>query len=319
MNVALVFPGQGSQVLGMGREFASVCPAARAVFEMADEVLGFGVSAACWENNELINRTEFTQPALLTAELACLAAVLESGVRPAMTAGHSLGEYGALVAAGSLGTAGALELVRARGKITAAVAKETPGKMAAVIGMEPDALDELISSASTSGVVEVSNYNAPGQVVLSGEAGAVEEAMRAAKALGARRTVELAVSGPFHSSLMKHAAARFAREVAAAGLADASIPVISNFDAAPHTNSREIGRGLVAQLFNPVRWEESVKRMSSMGADVFLEVGPGHVLEGLIKRCVPGARTIGVGTPGGLAAALEAMETCDAAAGGDCP
>ncbi|PKQ27871.1 MAG: [acyl-carrier-protein] S-malonyltransferase [Candidatus Anoxymicrobium japonicum] len=308
MNVAFVFPGQGSQCRGMGRELALEYPAARGVFDLADETLDFDVSTMCWGEDERINQTEFTQPALLTAELACLGALLENGIKPSMTAGHSLGEYGALVAAGAIDVADALALVRARGKITSETARKTPGKMAAVIGMEADALGEFLKAASKTGILEVSNYNAPGQVVLSGELRAVDEAARTAKSFGAKRIVELAISGPFHSSLMKPAAKKFATEVEAARIRNASAPVISNFDAEPHEDARTIGRNLVSQLFHPVRWEESVDRMSQMGADLFLEVGPGHVLAGLIRRRLPGARVIGVGSTSGVAEAVEALK-----------
>lgn len=317
VRVAFVFPGQGSQYCGMGRELVSGSTLAKKVFELADEILDFDIKAVCWEENELINRTEYTQPALVAVELVCLAAILENGVRPAMAAGHSLGEYSALVAAGVLDAASALRLVRARGVITGEAASEAGGGMAAIMGMEPEALNALLFTVREAGVLEVSNYNAPGQVVVSGDTAALEEAISAARSLGAKRVVPLAVSGPFHSSLMKPAAEGFAVEIEATNFTAPSIPVIANYDAVSHSDSGVIGQNLVRHLYHPVRWEESVAAMSALGADVFLEVGPGQVLRGLIRRCDPGAKVLGVDSPDTLQRALEFLEEPALASGGE--
>lgn len=294
--------------MGMARDLAGSSVFSKDLFDLADEILDFDVKSVCWEGNELIGRTEYAQPALLAAELACLAALFENGVKPSMAAGHSLGEYGALVAAGALDAASALKLVSVRGSISGGVAREAGGGMAAVVGLDRAALDTMLDSARAEGIVDISNYNAPGQVVISGQNAALEKAVSWARSLGAKRVVPLSVSGPFHSPLMLPAAERFAREVEATELGAPSIPVISNFDALPCSDPGVIKRNLVRQLHHPVRWEDSIATMSALGAEVFVEVGPGRVLQGLVRRCAPTTAVLGVEDPDTLARALEFLD-----------
>lgn len=284
---------------------AATFDSARRAFKLADETLGWSVSSLCWGDGALLNKTEYTQPALLAAELASLAVLLDHGIRPSLAAGHSLGEYGALVASGVMEGASALKLVRARGLITSRVAKEVGGGMAAVLGMEKPALNELLAIASKEGVIEVSNDNAPGQVVISGENAALDKAAEVARSLGAKRILPLTVSGPFHSSLMKPAGHEFERDVRATDMRSAEIGFISNRDALAHAEPSVISDNLVAQLYNPVKWRQCVETMYSMGADAFVEVGPGHVLEGLIQRCRPDAKIFSAEDSKALAQLLD--------------
>lgn len=241
---------------------------------------------------------------MLTVDLACLAVLLDYGVRPDMVAGHSLGEYGALVAADVLGMVDALKLVRTRGVITGEVAAAVGGGMAAVIGVRQDTIAELIGSAKTEGNLVVSNYNCPGQVVISGEAAALDKAIAVAPSLGGVRVRRLPVSGPFHSPMMEPAAREFATHMGEVKINNPAVPVMSNYDARPYGDGELIGDRLVKQLCNPVRWEESVARMSAMGADVFIEVGPGTVLGGLIGRCLPGTKVLHADDPDSISGTL---------------
>jgi len=310
VKLAFIFPGQGSQYIGMGRALASRFPSARKAFDSAGEVLGFDVSSVCWDDPDRLRLTENTQPAVLAVELACLAVLDDLGVSPAVVAGHSLGEYAALVAAGSLDAADALRLVRSRGEITGKVAARGNGGMAAILGMDRGPLGELLAVAGTEGVIAVSNYNCPGQVVVSGEAPAIEKALEVAPSLGAKRARRLAVAGPFHCPLMEPAAREFEPLVADVEIGVPLVPVISNYDARAHTGSEAIAGNLVRQLCNPVRWEESVARMSSGGIDLFVEVGPGNVLSGLVRRCSPGSATAGVQDPDSLEGLLDLTGGC---------
>lgn len=296
MKIAFVFPGQGSQHTGMGCEIVSVSRGALQAFEMAQGILGIDIYSLCRDGGEMLEKTEYTQPAVLTVELASTVALFEKGISPQVVAGHSLGEYAALVAAGVLTFEDALELVRVRGILMGQVSAEVDGGMVAVLGVPEDKLEDLLEWARDYGCIEISNYNAPGQVVLSGERKALDFLEENAKEFGARRAVRLSVSGPFHSSLMKDAADEFSRVVSRTRFKLPCIPVISNYDASPHEDTAELRENLVRQLINPVRWMQSVETMVSMGVELFVEVGPGNVLSGLIRRCVPGTRVFSVGT-----------------------
>ena len=285
-GVAFQFPGQGSQVVGMGAALADAYPEARAAFREADEVLGFALSTICWEGpEERLRATENAQPALLAHSVAVVRVLGGRGVRPAWAAGHSLGEFSAYVAAGSVAFADALRLVRARGEAMAEAGRTTPGSMAAVLGLDDAAVDALCRSVRRGGeVLAPANFNAPGQVVISGSRNAVRRAIEQARHHGARKAVELPVSGAFHSTLMAPAAARLATALSEVELRAAAIPVVANVDATPVTDPEAIRPRLLAQLTAPVRWTACVERLRDLGAVRFVEPGPGTVLTGLLRR-----------------------------------
>jgi [acyl-carrier-protein] S-malonyltransferase len=284
MRVAFLFPGQGSQYVGMGRELATEYPVARETLREADDALGFALSRICLEGpEEELQRTDVTQPAILASSIAVLRVLESQGVAPAFVAGHSLGEYAALVAAGALGYQDALRLVRRRGQLMLDAAP-AGGGMAAVLGLDGSAVADCCLRARSAGVVEVANYNSPGQVVISGELEAVRAAGELAKEAGATKVVPLNVSGPFHSSLMQAAADQLAGVLDGTPFSDPRIPVISNVTAEPVTTAVDVRKNLERQITGSVRWEESVRRLAAMGTEVFVEVGPGRVLTGLIRR-----------------------------------
>lgn len=293
--IAFVFPGQGAQYVGMGAELARTFPEARAVFAQADAVLGDRLSVLCWEGpEERLRQTEYTQPAILTTSLACLAVLQARGIQPHIAAGLSLGEYTALVAAGGLRLEDALALVRRRGQFMQEAAAGRRTAMAAIIGLDAASVASLCAEASANGVVEPANYNSPGQVVIAGDEAAVREGVRLATARGARRAVLLAVSAPFHTSLMRPAAERLASLLRQVALATPSVPVVSNVTAQPLQDPEEIRQRLIDQVANPVRWEDSVRTMAGLGVATFVEIGPGSTLSGMIRKTAPAARTLRV-------------------------
>ncbi|REK67192.1 MAG: [acyl-carrier-protein] S-malonyltransferase [Cohnella sp.] len=285
-KIAFVFPGQGAQAVGMGRDAYERFEASRAVFDRADEVLGFSVSKLAFEGpEEELKLTANTQPALLTTSVALLEAFKARGVKPDYVAGHSLGEYSALVAAGVLSFDDAVRLVRARGLFMEQAVPGGQGAMAATLGADRDALDALCRDISaTVGRVELANVNCPGQIVVSGTAAGVAAVAERGKEAGAKRVVPLEVSGPFHSSLMQPAADKLEKELAAAEFRDAAVPVIANVTARPVTSGEEFRRLLVRQVVSPVLWEDSVRYLIGEGVDTFVEIGSGTVLAGLIKK-----------------------------------
>lgn len=304
-DVAWLFPGQGSQETGMGRDVAEAYPAARAVFERADAMLGYPLSRLCFEGpDEALRETAQQQPAIFVTSLAIFEAARSGGVLPdaRVAAGHSLGEYAALVAAGALTFEDGLRLVEARGRLMQEASAAGPGAMAAIIGLDRAAVERVCAETGA----ELCNDNAPAQIVVGGPPDIVERAMAKAKDAGAQRVVQLAVSGAFHTSLMRPAAEGMARALADCRFADPVVPVISNVTARPLTSAAELREELVAQLTSPVRWVESVRTMAEGGARVFYEIGPGRVLAGLVRRIVPEATVINLNGAGALRAVQEA-------------
>ncbi len=305
-RVAFVFPGQGSQKVGMGRAWADASPAARRTFEEADAALGEELGRLCWEGpEEELTLTANTQPALLTVSVAIHRALAERGVdlAPVAVAGHSLGEYSALVAAGALEFATALALVRRRGELMQAAVPPGVGAMAAILGMDAAAVSAVVAEAAAAGdgVVVVANFNAPEQTVIAGHTAAVERAIALAGERGARRAARLPVSAPFHSPLMAPARQGLEPHLAAAAFRDPELPVVVNVDARPVGRAAELRDALVRQVDSPVRWVESVGYLAgAMGVETFVEVGPGTVLAGLDRRIAPGTTTISLGEPAAL-------------------
>ncbi|MEE8138423.1 MAG: ACP S-malonyltransferase [Thermoanaerobaculia bacterium] len=299
---AFVFPGQGSQAVGMGRAWAEEFEVARRSFEEADEVLGFPLSELCWQGPEdELQLTANTQPAILATSVAIHRVVSDRGLRPVVMAGHSLGEYSALVAAGSLSFGDALALVRKRGELMQQAVPVGEGAMAAIMGLEAEAVAKIAAEAAGDQECAIANYNAPIQTVIAGHTGAVERAVTLAKERGARRALMLPVSAPFHSPLMRPAREELEPLLAAVRFADPQVPVVSNIDARPLTAGEAARDALARQVDGPVLWVESVRWMvDEMGVERFLEIGPGSVLSGLIRRIVPGVESTSAAEPEAL-------------------
>lgn len=286
-KTAFLFPGQGSQTVGMGRDLAQNFQVARKTFEEADDALGFSLSTLCFSGpEERLRLTEFTQPAIFTASIAASRVLAERGVVPDYAAGHSLGEYSANVAAGVLNFADAVRTVRRRGQLMQAAVADGRGAMAAILGMSPQSVVEVCRDAAreTGAVVVAANMNSPEQTVVSGAAAAVERAIAIARERGAKRAVMLHVSAPFHCSLMQPAEDALKPVLRAIPFADAMFPVIVNVDAAPLTDGAALRDALIRQVTGAVRWTESVQWMIAAGVMTFVEVGPGKVLSGLLRQ-----------------------------------
>jgi [acyl-carrier-protein] S-malonyltransferase len=308
VRLAFLFPGQGSQAVGMGRALAEAHPAARETFATADGVLGEGFSKLCWEGPEdELRKTVNAQPALLTHSVAAQRLLEAAGVRPERVAGHSLGEYSACVAAGALGFEHALMLVRRRGELMYQAGIDRPGAMAAILGLSLDEVNAACREASSSGVAVPANLNAPGQIVISGDPAAVDAACENAKTRGARRAVRLEVSGAFHSPLMGPAAEGLARAIDETPMSEARVPVIANVSAEPVQAPEQIRAALKSQLLGAVRWEETMRGMLSSGVEGFVEVGTGKVLRGLLRTLDKQAASWNVEDPESLTGTLEAL------------
>lgn len=284
-KTAFVFPGQGSQALGMLADIAETTPLVELTFAEASEGLGYNLWDLVQNDEEKLNQTQYTQPALLTASIALWRLWQEKGgEKPSFLAGHSLGEYSALVASGVLSLKDAAALVQARGEFMQAAVPAGTGKMAAIIGLDDDKVRQACSDSAQGDVVEAVNYNSPGQVVIAGSAEAVERAMEACKDAGAKRALPLPVSVPSHCALMKPAAEKLAEKLESINFNNPDIPVINNVDVSAEATADAIKDALIRQLYNPVRWTETVQRLKDEGAETLYECGPGNVLCGLAKR-----------------------------------
>jgi [acyl-carrier-protein] S-malonyltransferase len=304
VKIAFCFPGQGSQDVGMGQAIAAEYPEARAVFDEASEAVGFDVARLCFEGPiEELTRTEKQQPALVATSIACLRAIESLGVKPDFVIGHSVGEYSALAAAEALADRDALALVGERGRATAEAAAERPGAMAAVLGLEDAVVEELCAGIEN---VWPANYNCPGQVVVSGENSAVDLLLERAGEAGARRTVKLRVSGAFHSPLVESAAKRLRPALESVNFSEPATPFMSTVTARVEDAQRLVDL-LVQQLTGPVKFTQAVRGLIQEGVELFVEIGPGQVLSGLLRRCDRSLKAVSVGDPESLCRLQEAL------------
>ncbi len=316
--IAYLFPGQGSQAVGMGHDLVENFPAARAVFAEADDALGFSLSRLCFEGPaEELQLTENTQPAILTASVAALRVMEAAGLpRPAFVAGHSLGEYSALVAAGALSLATAVRTVRARGHYMQAAVPVGVGAMAAILGADLETVAAACAEAAQGEVCSPANINSPKQIVIAGNAGAVDRAIEILKARGVRKAVKLNVSAPFHCALMQPAQERLAADLAEIEFNELSVPLVTNVDAAPIRQGVAARAALVRQVSAPVRWRESIERLvNECGVQTFVEVGPGKVLAGLVRQIAPDAQCLNVEDSTSLTATRAAFTEVQADSG----
>jgi [acyl-carrier-protein] S-malonyltransferase len=312
MSLAVIFPGQGSQIVGMGRELADAFPESRRVFEEVDEALGQKLSDIIWNGpDDALTLTANAQPALMAVSLATLRAMepqgFDLGASAQFVAGHSLGEYSALAAAGSLTIADAARLLRIRGDAMQAAVAPGEGAMAAILGLDHETLQAVCAEAGQGGVCQIANDNGGGQIVISGTKAAVERAMEAAQAAGAKRAIALAVSAPFHSMLMQPAADRMAEALSTATLSAPSVPLVANVLASAIADPEEIRARLVEQVTGQVRWRESMTYLADGGVDLLLEVGSGKVLSGLAKRIDARLSALSVGKPADIEAAMARL------------
>ena len=307
-GIGLVFPGQGSQSVGMGKALYEADPALKAIYDEASSVLGYDAAALCFEGPaERLNLTEFTQPALLVSSMAAWQVLKPLGLTPLAVAGHSLGEYSALVAAGGVSFTDAVSLVQKRGRYMSEAVAPGTGSVVALLGLTAEVVKQVCRTASTVGIVAPANFNSPGQVVIAGEKAAVERAVELAKENGCKKAVSLPVSVPVHTPLMQQAADRLAKDLTGIQWADLTAPLVNNAEAKAISRASEIQASLVRQLPSSVLWEDTIQAMGKMGVTTFVEVGPGTVLTGLIKRIFPGTTLLNVNDPKSLDATMKAL------------
>lgn len=305
-KIAVIFPGQGSQFVGMGQDLAKSCPAAAEMFARADDILGMSLTALCWEGpEEELTRTVNTQPALFVASAAAYEVAKGRGLNADYSAGHSVGEYAALYAAGAFCFEDGLKLVRRRAELMDQAAKASNGAMAAILGLNPDQVKQAAASAADAGIVVAANFNSPIQTVISGEPAAVEKASAAAKEIGAKRVVPLKVSGAFHSPLMSNAADGMQTVLTESNIVDARIPITANFTGDFELTAAEIKENLARQVVGTVRWIDCIEKLIFSGVDTFVELGPGNVLAGLVKKIAPQANVYSAGDSASIDALFE--------------
>lgn len=310
---AFLFPGQGSQTTGMGKDLAANYAVARQTFEEADEALGFAISHLCFEGpDEQLKLTENTQPAILTVSTAVCRVLKEQGIVPQYVAGHSLGEYSAHVAAGTMAFADAVRTVRKRGQYMQEAVPEGAGAMAAILGLPLDQVLQICSEAAQGEVVAPANMNSPDQIVISGAKGAVERAAELAKQRGAKRALLLAVSAPFHCAMMQPAQDRLAADLNRLAMNDPAVPVIANFDAEPRTTAQSAREALVRQVTGAVEWSRSMQKLIALGVTNYVEAGPGKVLCGLMRQIDRNQNCVNVGDEGTLQKALAVFSEVSA-------
>ena len=309
MSIAYIFPGQGSQSPGMGKELADKFPVTRQIFEEADDALGFALSTMCFNGPaEELQLTENTQPAILATSVAVLRAIESEGFpKPDFVAGHSLGEYSALVAAGSLSVTDAVKTVRGRGRYMQEAVPVGTGAMAAILGSDVETVNAACGEAAQGQVCSAANINSPGQIVIAGDAAAIDRAIEILKARGAKRAVKLNVSAPFHCALMQPAQDRLSADLKQSQFNDLQTPLVTNVDAKPIKTGAEARDSLVRQVSQPVRWLQSVEFLSSHGVQTFIEIGPGKVLSGLVRQINRELRCLNVEDDSSLRASREAL------------
>ena len=290
-KIAFMFPGQGAQYVGMGKDFYDEIPVSREMFELAGKASGLDVVSLCFEENDKINITEYTQIAMLAAEVAILKAVEEKGIKPDVTAGLSLGEYGALAASGVMSCEDVFKVVRQRG-IYMQEAVPTGGAMTAVLGLDSETIEKICEE--TEGIVSIANYNCPGQIVITGEEAAVKTAADALTAAGAKRCVPLKVSGPFHSKMLSGAGEKLGKVLEDVEIGDIQIPYIANVTADYVTDKGEVKELLTKQVSSSVRWQQTIERMLADGVDTFIEIGPGKTLSGFMRKINKDVKTINI-------------------------
>lgn len=308
-KLAFVFPGQGSQFVGMGKDLYDHFPEAKRVYDEADAILGFPISEVCFNGPEdLLKQTANTQPALYITSVAALRVLEANNIKPQIVAGHSIGEYAALTAAHAIEFADGVSLVRKRGELMEKASMDKPGTMAAILGLNAEIVRKVCEEASRVGVVEIANYNSSSQIVISGEVEAVKLATQLAKEAGAKKVVSLSVSGPFHSSLMSSASKALAEELAKIKISDPVIPVIANTTADYVMDAEHIRESLAMQISGSVHWAQTMDRMAADGVNRIVEVGPGKVLIGLFKRAIPDAALYSAGDVESIQNAIEALK-----------